>query len=180
MEAAKTLTLKEAATVTGTTKPTILKAINKDRVQANKNHKGEWVVNIASLSQSYNFVPNFEELLETGKHKLNANPETGVNTKVNTQNESEIIELQVQTKLLQERINDKDEMIQTLKQDKDGLQRQIESFTETITKQTMLITSQMESTHTQKLPDKQGAALWEYALILALLIALIVSFLRFI
>ena len=48
------LTLAEAAKETGLTKPAILKAIQKGRVSATKDDKGQWLIDPAELFQ---FIP---------------------------------------------------------------------------------------------------------------------------
>ena len=57
------LTLAEAAKETGLTKPAILKAIQKGRVSATKDDKGQWFIDPAELFRVYSPAVN-KELVE--------------------------------------------------------------------------------------------------------------------
>ena len=58
------LTLAEAAKETGLTKPAILKAIQKGRVSATKDDKGQWLIDPAELFRVY--APTVKkEIVET-------------------------------------------------------------------------------------------------------------------
>ena len=54
------LTLAEAAKETGLTKPAILKAIQKGRVSATKDDKGQWFIDPAELFRVYSPAVNKE------------------------------------------------------------------------------------------------------------------------
>jgi len=47
------LTLAEAAKQTGLTKPAIFKSIQKGRVSASKDEKGQWIIDPAELFRVY-------------------------------------------------------------------------------------------------------------------------------
>jgi hypothetical protein len=57
-------TLAEAAKETGLTKPAILKAIQKDRVSATKDDKGQWLIDPAELFRVYSPAVK-QEMVET-------------------------------------------------------------------------------------------------------------------
>jgi len=141
----ETLSLKQAADAVGKTKPTILKAIQKGKVIANKNEEGAWIVNVASLCQSYKMLPDFIQKHETGNTSQTTSSELPRTTEGNTNLTHEIIELRAKVEVLSERIQDKNDSISDLKRDKERLEVQVDKFTDTINNQTLLLTHQNEN-----------------------------------
>lgn len=112
----ETLSLKQAADAVGKTKPTILKKLQKGEIIGKKNHKNEWVVNVASLCQSYKMLPEFLEKHETVNSSRTVKSETVGNTQGNDNLTHEIIELRRDVKALEQRIEDKEETIKDYKE----------------------------------------------------------------
>jgi hypothetical protein len=96
--------LKQAATATGRTKPTILRAIQLSKISAQKDEHGEWQIDPAELHRVYKPVSKDEPL----------------STSVSDGDAQREIEL------LREMLSDKDKQIDRMLTDKD---RQIESLT---------------------------------------------------
>ena len=144
MKQLETLSLKEAAEAVGKTKPTILKKIQKGDIMGVKDEKKEWRVNFASLNQNYKILPEWIENYETGSSSQTSSNETLRNTKGNDNLTGEIMALRVKVEVQDERLKDKDGIIQSLKDDKQELQNQTNKYLETISNQTMLITAQQQ------------------------------------
>lgn len=96
--------LKQAATATGRTKPTILRAIQLGKISAQKDEHGEWQIDPAELHRVYKPVSKDEPL----------------GTPVSD------IAAQREIELLREMLSDKDKQIDRMLADKD---RQIENLT---------------------------------------------------
>ena len=99
-------TLGTAAKATGKSKTTIKRAIEKGRISAKKDEKGEWDIDPAELHRIYKAV-------------------TGVTV---TSNSNEKLEnnrgLQAENEALRERLKEKDGIIEDLRQDRDEWREQ--------------------------------------------------------
>ncbi len=146
----ETLSLKQAADATGKNKTTILKAINKGTVIAEKNEKGEWKVNIASLSQSYKVDPDKIEKKTTVNGQRTAENATSVNTEVNTNSTHEIIELRAELKFKNELLKERDSTIQQLRQNEQELKTEKTRFVDMLEKKDNLLTFYQEKEVEQK------------------------------
>jgi hypothetical protein len=112
--------IKQAAEATGKTKPTILRAIQKNKISAKKNEHGEWEIDPAELHRVYAAVSE----------------DTSTHTDTNGITVSREIEL------LREMLADKDKQI-------DSLSRRLENVDEerrtTLRQLTALLTDQREA-----------------------------------
>jgi hypothetical protein len=151
------VSLQGAAILTGKDKSTIQKRLThkdeKKRIIGEKDSEGEWKINFASLAQHYNIptenIEKFEEYQNRNSTQpLNFNGENSTprNSEFNTNSTHEFIELKAKVTVLEERIKDKDEAIQDLKKDKENLQNQVNDFSDTIRRQTLMLTDQREKT----------------------------------
>ena len=124
--------IKQAAEATGKTKPTILRAIQKNKISAKKDEHGEWEIDPAELHRVYPAVPEG----------------TSVHTDTNRISVSREIEL------LREMLADKDRQI-------DGLNRRLESLDEerrtTLRQLTALLTDQREQAVITPPPETPAA-----------------------
>ena len=114
------LTAKEAAELTGNTKPAIIKAIKSGRLSANKNNRGEWRIDKAELLRVY---PDDENQ----KRKVNGSLPT------------ETSGLQAEIKMLkEERERERRQLEQTI----EDLRRRLDAESEERRKLTMMLTYQ--------------------------------------
>jgi hypothetical protein len=124
--------IKQAAEATGKTKPTILRAIQKNKISAKKDEHGEWEIDPAELHRVYPAVPEG----------------TSAHTDANGVSVSREIEL------LREMLADKDRQI-------DGLNRRLESLDEerrtTLRQLTALLTDQREQAVITPPPETPAA-----------------------
>lgn len=150
------VSLQGAAILTGKDKSTIQKRLtHKDknkRIIGEKGEDGEWKINFASLDQHYKITPDnvkrFEEYQNRNSTPIiefNSDNSIPRNSEFNTNSTHEIIELKAEVRVLQERIKDKDDAIHDLKKDKENLQVQVTDFSETIRRQTLILTDQRET-----------------------------------
>ena len=107
------LTLRQAAKETGLTKPAILKAIQKGKVSAEKNENGHWRIEPVELFRVY---PKDKPVNEGNDNQL-----TTGNAKVNSS-------LQVEVKVLRERIEDKNEIIEDLRKERNDWKKQAQTL----------------------------------------------------
>lgn len=93
--------LGEAAKAVGRTKPTILRAIRSGKISAKKDEaSGAWDIDPSELHRIYDPVSQEERVTERETVQSNN-------------------ELQIEVKLLRERLADKDAMIEELREDRD-------------------------------------------------------------
>lgn len=151
----ETLTLKQAADATGKNKTTILKAIKKGSVIANKNEKGEWKVHIGSLCQNYDVNPKaIEERSAVSATQTTAKSTPG-NTKVNTNSTHEIIALRTELNLKDKLLEDREETIKQLRQNEQELKQEKNRFLNMLEKKDNLLTFYQEHEHQAPIPVKQ-------------------------
>jgi hypothetical protein len=115
--------LKEAAETVGLGKPAILKAIQKGRISANKNDKGQWEIDPAELHRVY--PPVSGNGSETASSERQETPKNDNGNSV----------LRREIELLHERLADKDSVI-------DDLRRRLDTEAEERRKLTALLTDQ--------------------------------------
>jgi hypothetical protein len=125
--------IKQAAEATGKTKPTILRAIQRNKISAKKDEHGEWEIDPAELHRVYPAVSEG----------------TSTHTDTNRNGASREIDL------LREMLADKDKQI-------DSLSRRLESVDEerrtTLRQLTAILTDQREQTVIAPLPETTAAA----------------------
>jgi hypothetical protein len=109
-------TLGEAAKATGKSKATISKAIKNGRVSASKGENGVYRIDPSELHRVYPPTP-----LETGKPEQNVIPKL---PQVDTHEASKIRELEILLKASQQRLEDRDEQLSDLKEDRDKWRQQ--------------------------------------------------------
>ncbi len=114
------LTAKQAAELTGNTKPAIIKAIKSGRLSANKNERGEWRIDKAELLRVY---PDDENQ----KRKVNGSLPT------------ETSGLQAEIEILKE---ERERERQQLEQTIEDLRRRLDAESEERRRLTMMITDQ--------------------------------------
>ena len=163
----ETLTLKQAADATGKNKTTILKAIKKGTVIANKNDKGEWIVHIGSLCQSYDVDPKAIEERTTVSASRSGEKSTPDNTKVNTNSTHEIIALRTELNLKDKLLEDREETIKQLRQNEQELKQDKNRFMDMLEKKDNLLTFYQEREHQPPIPVKQRSQ-WTPVTILSL------------
>ena len=115
-------TLGEAAKATGKSKSTISKAIKNGRISALKGRNGAYNIDPSELHRVYPIT-----IQETGT------PEQGETPKpyeVNTYNENKIRELEIILKASQQRLEDRDEQLSDLKEDRDKWRQQATALLE--------------------------------------------------
>lgn len=116
--------IKQAAEATGKTKPTILRAIQKNKISAKKDAHGEWEIDPAELHRVY--------------------PPVSENTSAHT--DADGINVSREIELLREMLADKDKQI-------DSLSRRLESMDEerrtTLRQLTALLTDQRAQSEPQ-------------------------------
>lgn len=115
--------LRDAAEAVGIGKPAILKAIQKGRISATKDDKGQWQIDPAELHRVYPPV--------TGTTSGNGSGERQEPDKTSLGNSI----LQREIELLRERLTDRDEVI-------DDLRRRLDAEAEERRKLTALLTDQ--------------------------------------
>lgn len=113
------LSLKEATTQTGRSRPALLKAINNGRISAAKNDKGEWRIDPAELFRVY------EQVTDTGKSNLQ------------TETTTDVIKLQAENDGLRREL-------EQIKNERDDLRRRLDSESEERRKLTALLTDRRE------------------------------------
>lgn len=111
-------TLGEAAKATGMSKATISKAIKTGRISASKDETGTFRIDPSELHRVY--PPTV-----SSKHK-----ETPITIVSEHSNDSLIRELQARLEAAQERIADKDSVIDDLRQDRDRWRQQATALLE--------------------------------------------------
>jgi hypothetical protein len=125
--------IKQAAEATGKTKPTILRAIQKNKISAKKDEHGEWEIDPAELHRVYPAVSE------------------GTSTHTDTSGISASREID----LLREMLADKDKQI-------DSLSRRLESVDEerrtTLRQLTALLTDQREAATITAAPEAPAVA----------------------
>ena len=154
MQQRKTVTLAEAALLTGKDKSTISKKLtHKDetkRIVGYKNNDDAWEIDVASLSSHYKIpTDNLNILEERGNNDsilnqpLNSIPR---NTSFNSDSTHEIIELRAEVKFLHQqiqdnenRLNDKNKVIEDLREDRDHWKDSTKQAQETLAQQTRLL-----------------------------------------
>jgi hypothetical protein len=122
--------LKQAAKATGKTRPTILRAIQANKISAKKDEQGAWQIEPAELHRVYPPVQEHEPAQERRN---------------DTYNEA----YEVEIRLLRERIADKETVIDDLREDRDRWRTQAEK---------MLLTDQRERTIITPPPETPATA----------------------
>ena len=128
------LTAKQAAELTGNTKPAIIKAIKSGRLSANKNERGEWRIDKAELLRVY---PDDENQ----KRKVNGS------LPIETSGLQAEIEI-----LKEERERERRQLEQTI----EDLRRRLDAESEERRRLTMMITDQR--------PKKKTALDWLFGI----------------
>jgi hypothetical protein len=121
--------LKQAAKATGKTRPTILRAIQANKISAQKDEQGAWQIEPAELHRVYPPVQEHEPAQER---------------RYDAYNEAHEVEI----RLLRERIADKDAVIDDLREDRDRWRMQAEK---------LLLTDQRERSMTTPPPEPAAA-----------------------
>lgn len=115
-------TLGEAAKATGKSKSTISKAIKNGRISALKGRNGAYSIDPSELHRVYPITIQETGTLEQG--------ETPKPYEVNTYNENKIRELEIILKASQQRLEDRDEQLADLKEDRDKWRQQATALLE--------------------------------------------------
>lgn len=115
-------TLGEAAKATGKSKATISKAIKNGRISASKGDNGVYRIDPSELHRVYPPTP-----IETGKLERNETPSL---LQKNTRESSRIRELEILLKGSQQRLEDRDERLSDLKEDRDKWRHQATALLE--------------------------------------------------
>jgi len=154
MQPRKTVSLAEAALLTGKDKSTISKRlIHKDeskRIVGHKDNNDAWIINIASLSTHYKIptenLNKLEDKLATDSivnSPLNSPPR---NSEFNSNSTHEIIELRAEVKFLHKQVEQNEEQakdtkktIEDLRNDRDHWKDSAKQAQETVTRQTYLL-----------------------------------------
>jgi hypothetical protein len=122
--------LKQAAKATGKTRPTILRAIQANKISAKKDEQGAWQIEPVELHRIYPPVQEHEPTQERRN---------------DTYNEAYEIEI----RLLRERVADKEAVIDDLREDRDRWRTQAEK---------MLLTDQREKAVITPSPETPATA----------------------
>ena len=129
------LTLAEAAKETGLTKPAILKAIQKGRVSATKDDKGQWLIDPAELFRVYS--PTVKKEVgetQTGSFELLL----------------KLKELEVKLAVTEKRLLDKESEIENFRAQVDDLRSERERWRIQAEQITRLLTDQREKEPARK------------------------------
>ena len=129
------LTLAEAAKETGLTKPAILKAIQKGRVSATKDDKGQWLIDPAELFRVYS--PTVKKEMgetQTGSFELLLKHK----------------ELEVKLAVTEKRLLDKESEIENFRAQVDDLRSERERWRIQAEQITRLLTDQREKEQARK------------------------------
>jgi excisionase family DNA binding protein len=129
------LTLAEAAKETGLTKPAILKAIQKGRVSATKDDKGQWLIDPAELFRVYS--PTVKKEMgetQTGSFELLL----------------KLKELEVKLAVTEKRLLDKESEIENFRAQVDDLRSERERWRIQAEQITRLLTDQREKEQARK------------------------------
>ena len=164
----ETLSLKQAAEATGRTKPTILKAIQNGKVIANKRPDGQWLINTASLAQSYDFIQSFMDVHSSSRSSSTEPPRT---TQFNDTISHEIIELRAEVRLLSERLNDRNEQVCELKTREQALSDEKLRYIDLLEKQSVQLIGYHGEPQQVKKTSNAGLAIFMTILIIVATIA---------
>ncbi len=115
-------TLGEAAKATGKSKSTISKAIKNGRISALKGSNGAYSIDPSELHRVYPIT-----IQETGALEQEETPKS---SEVNTHNENKLRELEIILKASQQRLEDRDEQLTDLKEDRDKWRQQATALLE--------------------------------------------------
>ena len=115
-------TLGEAAKATGKSKSTISKAIKNGRISAHKGSNGAYNIDPSELHRVYPIT-----IEETG---VPEQVETPKPYEANTHYENKIRELEIILKASQQRLEDRDEQLADLKEDRDKWRQQATALLE--------------------------------------------------
>ena len=115
-------TLGKAAKATGKSKATISKAIKSGRISAFKGSNGAYSIDPSELHRVYPPAPQ-----ETGEPEQE---ETLTSLQINTQEPSGIRELEILLEASQQRLNDRDEQLSDIKEDRDKWRQQATALLE--------------------------------------------------
>jgi excisionase family DNA binding protein len=129
------LTLAEAAKETGLTKPAILKAIQKGRVSATKDDKGQWLIDPAELFRVYS--PTVKKEMgetQTGSFELLL----------------KLKELEAKLAVTEKRLLDKESEIENFRVQVDDLRSERERWRIQAEQITRLLTDQREKEQARK------------------------------
>ena len=129
------LTLAEAAKETGLTKPAILKAIQKGRVSATKDDKGQWLIDPAELFRVYS--PTMKKEMgetQTGSFELLL----------------KLKELEAKLAVTEKRLLDKESEIENFRVQVDDLRSERERWRIQAEQITRLLTDQREKEQARK------------------------------
>jgi excisionase family DNA binding protein len=129
------LTLAEAAKETGLTKPAILKAIQKGRVSATKDDKGQWLIDPAELFRVY--PPTVKKEMgetQTGSFELLL----------------KLKELEAKLAVTEKRLLDKESEIENFRAQVDDLRSERERWRIQAEQITRLLTDQREKEQARK------------------------------
>ena len=129
------LTLAEAAKETGLTKPAILKSIQKGRVSATKDDKGQWLIDPAELFRVYSPTVK-KEMVET---------QTG-----NLELLLKLKELEAKLAVTEKRLLDKESEIENFRAQVDDLRSERERWRIQAEQITRLLTDQREKEQARK------------------------------
>jgi excisionase family DNA binding protein len=129
------LTLAEAAKETGLTKPAILKAIQKGRLSATKDEKGQWLIDPAELFRVYSPTVK-KEMVET---------QTG-----NFELLLKLKEMEAKLSVTEKRLLDKESEIENFRAQVDDLRSERERWRIQAEQITRLLTDQREKEQARK------------------------------
>jgi hypothetical protein len=129
------ITLAEAAKETGLTKPAILKAIQKGRVSATKDDKGQWLIDPAELFRVYSPAAK-KEMTET---------QTG-----NFELLLKLKEIEAKLTVTEQRLRDKESEIENFRAQVDDLRTERERWRTQAEQITRLLTDQREKEQAKK------------------------------
>jgi chromosome segregation ATPase len=129
------LTLAEAAKQTGLTKPAIFKSIQKGRVSAVKDEKGQWIIDPAELFRVY----------PPAAKKETAEPQTA-----NLGFLLKLKEIEAKLEVTEKRLLDKDAEIQNFRAQVDDLRSERERWRVQAEQITRLLTDQREKEQAKK------------------------------
>ena len=135
------LTLAEAAKETGLTKPAIFKAIQKGRVSATKDDKGQWLIDPAELFRVYPPAAKKEtQETQTGNFELLL----------------KLKEMEAKLEVTEKRLLDKESEIENFRAQVDDLRTERERWRTQAEQITRLLTDQREREQAQK----RGVLAW--------------------
>ena len=139
------LTAKQAADAVGISKNGIIKAIREGRISGTKNAKGGWEVEASELFRVYQPVDGVDSEPESPS-ECSSTPSIPPNPPL------EISLLEQKLEMTEQRLSDKDEVIEDLRQ-------QLAKVTEIADRQTRLLESQSEKP-TEKPVEGRKRFLW--------------------